>query len=566
MGRIEYYATLARRLEPADLARTVARRAYRSAKQALYRPGMEEHRLFSSLGVQERGELAARVLDARAGQAWCEVSQRQSARAAVQDVPGAWQRAVARAEAAVVRAFDVFGTRVCFGESGRTDWSLDPVSGHHYPVAPSEELTPRRRGVDPKAAWVLGRLDQLIALGQGYWLAGDRLGQSRYARAFVEETADFLQSNPVGLGIHWACPMEVALRAANLAQALAMFADAPEAREPDFLVPVLASLAEHCDFVEAHLGGSGRGAQQPPGRQLRGPAGGGPALPGAAPTRRARWRSRPAACASRCGPRCTRTAPPSRAPFRTTGSRWSCSPWRTCRAQRCGVALGANYEERLERMFEVDGRATSPEPALAPQLGDNDSGRVFPLPGSRRTSSTATCAPLGAALFGRATLKRERDGFPDEAAWLLGKSGLDAVPGRCPRAARSRAAVLPRGGLGGAARRRRGGDASVGHNGQRGVGGHSHNDKLSFELHLEGAPVIVDPGHAAPTRGIRTLRNAYRSTAAHNTIQMDGRELAPLDPAAAVRFAGCARSRVEIFQPGGAQERLAARHGRLRGG
>src|SRR5690349_15063443 len=47
--------------------------------------------------------------------------------------------------------------------------------------------------------------------------------------------------------------MEVALRAANLAQALVMFSDAPEARRPEFLVPVLESLAEHTAWVEAHL-------------------------------------------------------------------------------------------------------------------------------------------------------------------------------------------------------------------------------------------------------------------------------------------------------------------------
>jgi hypothetical protein len=37
--------------------------------------------------------------------------------------------------------------------------------------------------------------------------------------------------------------MEVALRAANLAQALALFSEAAEVQRPEFLVPVLSALA-----------------------------------------------------------------------------------------------------------------------------------------------------------------------------------------------------------------------------------------------------------------------------------------------------------------------------------
>jgi len=64
---------------------------------------------------------------------------------------------------------------------------------------------------------------------------------------------------------------------------------------------------------------------------------------------------------------------------------------------------------------------------------------------------------------------------------------------------------------------------SAGASGQRGVGGHSHNDKLSFELHLHGEPVIVDPGSPTYTRDPQ-LRNQFRSTAAHNTLRVDGQD------------------------------------------
>src|SRR5207247_696182 len=54
-------------------------------------------------------------------------------------------------------------------------------------------------------------------------------------------------------------------------------------------------------------------------------------------------------------------------------------------------------------------------------------------------------------------------------------------------------------------------------NGQHGRGGHNHNDKGSFELTLAGRDVIVDGGCFVYTADPAT-RNAFRSTAAHNTL------------------------------------------------
>lgn len=50
---------------------------------------------------------------------------------------------------------------------------------------------------------------------------------------------------------------------------------------------------------------------------------------------------------------------------------------------------------------------------------------------------------------------------------------------------------------------------------------HAHADALSFTLWADGAPVIVDPGAMAYTGPARAW---YRSTAAHNTVSVDGRD------------------------------------------
>lgn len=51
--------------------------------------------------------------------------------------------------------------------------------------------------------------------------------------------------------------------------------------------------------------------------------------------------------------------------------------------------------------------------------------------------------------------------------------------------------------------------------GQRGWGGHTHNDQLAVELAINGCPVLVDPGTYVYT-GLPGLRNRYRSVHAHN--------------------------------------------------
>jgi hypothetical protein len=60
-------------------------------------------------------------------------------------------------------------------------------------------------------------------------------------------------------------------------------------------------------------------------------------------------------------------------------------------------------------------------------------------------------------------------------------------------------------------------------NGIFGKGSHTHNDKLSFVLRLGGREIFCDSGTGCYTREIAT-RNRFRSTAAHNTLLLDGTE------------------------------------------
>jgi uncharacterized heparinase superfamily protein len=63
--------------------------------------------------------------------------------------------------------------------------------------------------------------------------------------------------------------------------------------------------------------------------------------------------------------------------------------------------------------------------------------------------------------------------------------------------------------------------------GMRGIGGHGHNDVLSFDVWACGAPLLVDSGTYTYSADPE-LRNVLRATAAHNSLRVDGQETSRL--------------------------------------
>jgi hypothetical protein len=61
-----------------------------------------------------------------------------------------------------------------------------------------------------------------------------------------------------------------------------------------------------------------------------------------------------------------------------------------------------------------------------------------------------------------------------------------------------------------------------GHWGDESTWAHAHADRLSFSLFINGLPFFIDPGTGAYLTDSR-MRDYFRSTAAHNTVTVDGR-------------------------------------------
>jgi hypothetical protein len=229
-------------------------------------------------------------------------------------------------------------------------------------------------------------------------------------------------------------------------------------------------------------------------------------------------------------------------------------------AARLGLELGAT----LCRMFGFVAAYLGPD-GEEPGFGDGDDGRVLPLV-ARPPRAHGYLLPLGAVHLGDATLKRADLGYAEEAAWLGGLAGYRAWQSM-PEAMQARSASFPDGGVhvlraGGEVVALRAGPA-----GQRGVGGHAHNDQLSIAVWLDGRPLVVDPGTACYAAD-PAWRDRFRGTAAHATVVVDGEEQSRLYDGRMFALPDAARGELVALEELGGTARMVARHAgyrRLRG-
>jgi hypothetical protein len=148
------------------------------------------------------------------------------------------------------------------------------------------------------------------------------------------------------------------------------------------------------------------------------------------------------------------------------------------------------HRERLDRMLAFTRDYTRPD-GLAPQIGDADDGRFLPLGDYGRLDPRDHRHLFHQADRAYAPA-RESSAYPEGGFYVLRAEGLYAIV-RC------------------------------GDTGRYGRGGHSHNDQLSFELVVDGNPVVADPGTYLYTADPEA-RNLFRSTGYHATLRLGGAE------------------------------------------
>ena len=184
-----------------------------------------------------------------------------------------------------------------------------------------------------------------------------------------------------------------------------------------------------------------------------------------------------------------------------------------------GHDLGPACRERLIGAYRAIALLTT-DLGRGPLVGDNDSGRVFPM-APREDEQLAYLLPIGAEVLASDDLAL---GDPPPELALLGGPGALARYDARPRARRPQAsAALADSGFFVLGDDRDRLIVRCGPLTYRPAEGHAHLDDLSFVLFADGREILVDPGQYCYTPWPE-WRNRFRYAQSHNALVVDGEQ------------------------------------------
>jgi hypothetical protein len=406
------------------------------------------------------------------------------------------------------------------------DWYLDPVSGQRFPRGIAllswnfEQMRPAR--ADIKLPWELARCQHWPLLGQAFRLTGD----DRFAIEIERELRDFMEANPIGSAVNWACTMDVALRAANWAIGLDLVRGC-SVLTADFWADAYRALFEHGTFIETHLENnygvtSNHFLSNVVGLFFLA------AIFDDLPLGRAWDRQCRAWLVQEMQVQVLADGADfeSSVPYHRLMIELFLGAVRL--ADYKGAPLPPGMRSRLRDMVAFLAAVQRPD-GLMPQVGDADDGRLHILSGYgawRPQDGRHLFGPASCFLGRREWASHGSEWMPWETVWW----GFE-MPDPPPPEPSGRDGVqhFPQAGL---TVMRRGRDYLLVTNGivgTAGFGNHKHNDLLGFEYHVDGVPVLVDPGSYVYTSD-PDARNLFRSTRSHSTVRIDGEEQNELRP------------------------------------
>ncbi len=407
------------------------------------------------------------------------------------------------------------------------DWLRDAKTGVKAPLEFGLRMNIGDMGRigDIKYLWEPSRHLWLVPLAQAHAASGEQ----RYLNAAVDLLQSWLVQSPHPLGPHWSSSLEAGIRLINWSAAWHLLGgDAPDSRlrieHPDFVARWLDSIYWHMRFVSRNLSAYSSANNHLMG-ELVGLYVGLCTWP--------RWQALNA-MRTDIRRRVQHEALLQNSPDGV--NREQATSYQQfvldflliaglcARAEREDFA--ADYWHRLESMCTFIA-ALMDSGGHVPQIGDADDGvacGVFMADADNFSSLLAT----GAVLFKRGDLGIAARAIDAKTVWLLGDAAV-AEFGALKQSAQP--TPLP-------VRFDQGGYAVLGCDpsgpqevrivfdagplGYLGIAAHGHADALSLLLSVAGQPMLVDPGTYSYLANPR-WRDHFRSTAAHNTIELDGR-------------------------------------------
>ena len=439
--------------------------------------------------------------------------------------PGSAAQVPAEARAAIVEA----AARLLRGEwevlgAVRTDmvqpdWFHDPVTGRRSPAdryAFHINYRLEEQTGNIKQVWEISRLQHLTLLAAAWYLTHD----DAYARRVDEQLRSWWRENPFLSGIHWTSGIEIGIRLISLAwirRLLDEWPGAPGLFEHDELA--VRQIRWHQQYLAAFQS-RGSSANNHVIAEAAGQLVASCAFPWFAES--TRWRQKSARLLE---DELARNTFPSGI-GRELASDYQCfitelGLLAAVEAQRSDRPLNAATWQRLCAMTD-SAAALADERLRPPRQGDDDEGRALLLD-APECGRWPLLLSLGEAVFGRLSWWPPTQASASSSiagAMIRTRRDIAGRPLHRPtRFADAGTTLL----------RTAGGQAPEiwcrcdgGPHGYLSIAAHAHADALSVEVRYGGVDILADPGtycyHGEPE-----WRSYFRSTIAHNTVELGGR-------------------------------------------
>ncbi len=378
---------------------------------------------------------------------------------------------------------------------------------------------------DVKVPCELSRFQHISILGQAYLLTDN----FKYALEFKNQIEDWIKKNPVEMSVNWTCTMDVAIRACNWIVGYYFFKNCPKV-DSEFWIKYNKALYLHGKYIFSNLE---RAPQYNSNHYLSDLAG---LIWLGLYFKNFKYDKE----ATKNNPKIwlnfglKEFEKEMKSQVNLDGVDYEASTTYHCLVtelflftsmlcSKNNIAFSKKYMTKLEKMIEFIMNITKPDGHI-PLIGDMDSGRFIILSdyGNLDKRDFRYLIALGGEYFNRDDFKFYS--YKDNnhtTSWCLEnipkiktkeKSSINLESkaykdsGYCILRNDKIYIII-----------------KCGPNGMNGNGGHTHNDQLSFELNISGKDFIIDPGTYVYTADYK-LRNLFRSTSMHNTLQIGNLE------------------------------------------
>ncbi|MCK4734181.1 MAG: hypothetical protein KAT65_17135, partial [Methanophagales archaeon] len=412
----------ARSMPPKLLAETLARLANRKIRRYCIRIApveLSDKRFLELTDHQNHDELPPFFFD--------PTDREKIVKIVKKEYPTAIEQTIKDADAINNHIFDLLGSgKVKLGEE--IDWHLDFKTGFRWNPKGYYLWTRKhvdcylKKGIyaDVKIPWELSRCQHIVTLGKGYWYTGDE----KYTKEFNSQIVSWIAHNPVELGVNWACTMDVAIRAVNWIWGYYFFCGSPSLTK-EFKLKLFKSLYLHGRHIVNNLEfGRIRGnhyLSDIAGLVYLG-------ILFHETKEGQKWLEKGLSALKEelkiqvyeDGVDCEGSIS-----YHRLVTELFLSTTLIC--IKNGITFPQWYMTRLEKMIEFVMYYTKPD-GTAPQLGDNDDGRLHILSnyGNWNRLDHRYLLSVGAVMFKRKDFKEKACELYEESFWLLGEEGLNS--------------------------------------------------------------------------------------------------------------------------------------------